>query len=105
MANLRGFQCKLIQNNFIQFIDQRFVSQLTMMPYVCDQLTRVRGQAAKMSRLMAPDSFARFDRIGPFFEALWHMKQDYLHVSNTPISLFISHFPGKLFISAKYCIT
>ena len=51
------------------------------LPFIGDQLTRVRLQGAKALRRMAPNPVARFDNIGSFLCALWHNKQDFLHVS------------------------
>ena len=53
----------------------------TRIPFYGDQLTRVRLQGAKTLRALAPEPSKRFEDIGPFVCTLWHVKQDFLHVS------------------------
>ena len=50
-------------------------------PYIGDQLTRVRLQGAKKAR--GGDDLqpgAQFHSINPIIVAMWHMKQDFLEV-------------------------
>lgn len=53
------------------------------MPYIGDQLTRVRLEKAKKARLGDDlDAHRQFDIINPIIIAMWHTKQDFLEVFN-----------------------
>ncbi len=50
-------------------------------PYIRDQLTRVRLQSAKKARRGDDlDQSRLFENINPIVVAMWHMKQDFLEV-------------------------
>ena len=69
--------------NFNQILNLFFLTHQGKLPFIGDQLTRVRLQGAKSLVAMTNNPADRFDEIGPFFCALWHTKQDFLEVTVT----------------------